>query len=118
MTAPDPIDLDHLDKLYAAATPGKWSLDSDHDDRVIWATGEQFVANVGDWGCASEDRVSPNKAEFVAQHPQVKFVQDMDENDGRAIVALHNAWPAISAELRSLRAENNNNNNNNKEDGK
>lgn len=73
MTAPDPIDLDHLDALYVAATPGDWR-------RV-------YVYNIS------------NSVGWVAR-------VDAGEPTADCIVALYNAWPAVSAELRRLRAEN------------
>lgn len=87
MTAPDPIDLDHLDALYAAATPGYSGAFGDKGLRYRMRDGVHEVS-----GC-NRDGLSTYIADFSDRH------------DAKFYIALHNAWPAVSAELRRLRAE-------------
>lgn len=72
-------DLDELDRLHAAATPGLW------DVARTWA-GHNIVGD--GWVVAQAE----------ARGARVT------EDDSHAIAALHNAWPEISRELRALRA--------------
>lgn len=73
------IDIDELDRMYAAATPGQ--AEAVLDDRIV--------------------RVR------VAGYPYADIVKyasvEADLADAKLIAALHNAWPAISRELRALR---------------
>lgn len=78
MTTTDPTDLDRLDALHAAATPGEWTIESSGNPYIMG------VADLGEVETVAESTFTSNK---------------------RLIVAMHNAWPAISAELRRLRAE-------------
>jgi len=66
------IDLDELERLYAAATPGEWAADETGPIRGI-ISGPLVVAN--------------------------------RRQDRAAIVALHNAFPAMFARLRALENE-------------
>lgn len=79
----DPVDLDRLDALHAAATPARWSVkhNAKHEESRVYAGTNQRAVFDG--------RL------LLGQH-----------EDAELAVALHNAWPAISAELRRLRAEN------------
>lgn len=71
-----PVDLDHLEKLHAAATQGEWRIDED---------GNLVV-----------DRASRKKS-YVADCAWA------EDPDGLYIAATHNALPALIAEVRALR---------------
>ena len=88
-------DLDALDKLHAAATPGEWrwteykercccddALHMQDDDCPDWHEPQQYLLSVAT--CLSIP---------------------MDRRNRSWIVALHNAYPALAAELRELRGE-------------
>src|SRR5688572_4152656 len=89
MTTPD---LDNLDRLYRAATPAPWWREQvpQHQGR------EGFLAqlikyrwdDVPTWIAESSDRGEQSRKDFDC------------------ICELHNAFPALLAELRRLRAEN------------
>ena len=77
-------DLDELDRLHAAATAGPWEV----SDRVdFWSVRAAEGETVFDDGSVCD--------EYRAQCS----VPTRD-----AIVALHNAWPSISARLRAAKA--------------
>lgn len=86
----DATDLDELERVVAEATAGRWSRCG--DDRggckcgLIWSDkSDRTVASTSRVG----DEEGPNENAIA---------------DARAIVALHNAWPSLLAELRALRA--------------
>lgn len=75
--ATNPVDLDHLDKLYAEAAPGPWET---HRGRTVpWISYEADVAG------------------------EILRNEVGGEEDAACIVALHNAYPALAAEIRRLR---------------
>ena len=81
-------DLDELDRLHAAATAGEWEsvlcFAPDDNDEVRMIEGP------------------------VTRGPAGKFIQIISRisprADASAIVALHNAWPEVSARLRAAKA--------------
>jgi hypothetical protein len=79
MTTPEPFDLDNLDNLHAAATPGPWIA--------------------GD--CDQAGTIQSDCGDIIAH--QDSTLADQAELDW--IVALHNAYPAMAAEIRRLRAD-------------
>ena len=81
------LDLDKLDELHAKATPGNW-----------------FVAPVLDNKC--NPYPTTYQAWAFADPAQIASYADAGENtaDLDLIVALRNAYPALRAELRRLRA--------------
>ena len=81
------IDLDELDRLHAAATPGRWCRDADIESAVDCLDSDEAT----EWFEARRRRgFSVIESEF-------------EENRASAI-ALHNAYPALAAEIRALRA--------------
>jgi hypothetical protein len=89
----DPVDLDHLDKLYAAATAGEWRR---------FDTGT--LAGVAA-GALPADRC------YIVPHDPVSRVcyanigTPASSPNLNAIVALHNSYPALRARIRELEAE-------------
>ena len=77
--------LDELDRLHAAATAGPWEV----SDRVdFWSVR------------AAEGETAFDDGSVCDEYRAQCSVPTRD-----AIVALHNAWPAISARLRAAEAE-------------
>jgi hypothetical protein len=75
----DKVDLDALDALHAAATPGEFSFGVRDDGSAWYSIGLPLSEHIqGDIYC--------------------------DRHNLKFIAALHNAYPAIAAELRALRA--------------
>lgn len=70
-------DLDELDRLHAAATPGPWRV------------GRGVIVNDAEYGSLCISNIAK----------RVDVLDDLE-----AIAALMNAWPEISRELRALRA--------------
>lgn len=90
-----PTDLDALDALLAKATPGEWQLSFQTDNEVSIDTGPERRLGYASWkGMAtvfgSDDDDAGN---------------EIMENNAALIVALHNQYPVLAAELRALRAE-------------
>ena len=77
------IDLDALEALLARATPGEWQYGEDHRSH---------------WVLAGDDSIAYEDVTLGGHGP--------DRDDMRAIAALHNAAPALIAELRALQAAN------------
>ena len=76
------VDLDELDRLRAAATPGEWKVLT----------------------IASPDGISERLyAEDGASAIDLAHIPMPWPKHGRLIVALVNAYPALAAELRALR---------------
>lgn len=94
-------DLDLIEKLEQAATPGPWEADTrDEDDCVLWAKAEPkdeeregYVGSVGDGGWADPPEPDLDTAAF-----------DLQAEDCRLIAVLRNAAPDMIAEIRALRA--------------
>ncbi len=78
------MTLDELDRLHAAATAGPWE---------VLVTPESPFCEWRVVGPHYDDAFSD-----AGQSP-------CDDDTRDAIVALHNAWPAISARLRAAEAE-------------
>jgi hypothetical protein len=80
----DKVDLDALDQLHAAATPGEWrgELHALHN--------REDIDNYG----ATYAQLTNGDHEIVGFFP----VYDLEQ-----CAALHNAYPAIAAEIRALR---------------
>ena len=85
---PDQVDLDALDRLIAAATPGPWTRTKPQRDADGWPMG------VGVAGCGPGCMI-------YASPPAGSF----PSSDAELIAALRNAAPALIAELRAARAE-------------
>lgn len=97
------VDIDELERLLAAATPGEWAAEFDPIDAGDHATAVCLPGKAGllgtflaycqhNWSDAdySERRISWKEA----------------TSNAALIVALHNSAPAILTEIRELRAEN------------
>lgn len=97
------FDLDEIERLLAAATPGEWAAEFDPIDAGDHATAVCLPGKAGllgtflaycqhNWSDAdySERRISWKEA----------------TSNAALIVALHNSAPAMLAEIRELRAEN------------
>ena len=87
------IDLDALDKLHAAATPGEWQTYNvqNPDFRQYRAVGVQLMGP-DCWDLADCSLSIPPAPEEPA--------------NAALIVAARNSLPAMIAEIRELRAEN------------
>lgn len=87
----EPVDLDALDALHAKATPGPWVAEwNDHDDHEA---GIDIIQRRGlKGGC----RVA--LVEWDLHEECIRF-------DAELIAALHNAYPAMAAEIRALRLD-------------
>ena len=64
-------DLDELDRLYAAAAPGRWEVDG------------CYITGPNNFRIYDEGGHTPQDAAYI--------------------IALHNTYPALAAELRALR---------------
>lgn len=80
------VDLDALEKVYAASTPGEW-----------WA---HKYSNYTGWSIFAPD------AGCIAERWYSTGRQDEIPRNDLFIVAAHNQLPALIAELRELRVEN------------
>lgn len=95
------MDLDLIEKLEQAATPGPWEADTrDEADCVLWSKAEPkdeerggYVGSVGDGGWSDPPKPDLETAAF-----------DLQAEDCRLIAALRNAAPDMIAEIRALRA--------------
>lgn len=78
------MNLDELDRLYAAADPGPWKLDRQRTYARAAGPGEWVTRPIAIDYSSGPSASLPNLY---------------------AIVALHNAWPEVSARLRAAEAE-------------
>lgn len=81
---PTDVDLDHIDKLHAAATVGEWKA----VHVPAFFREEPWIYIEG--GNADE---------------RWNLAADIDEQDAAFITSIKNAWPAVSREIRMLREE-------------
>lgn len=88
MTAP--IDLDELERLLAAATPGEWVTGCGFERNYLYGGGAHLACIGGSEDYEINDDGSPNEA----------------DNNAALIVAARNSFPALLTEIRELRAEN------------
>jgi hypothetical protein len=83
-----PVDLESLEARHKAATPGPWGYCEASDGKcpcgVVWAPDGETAITESEAGG------------LFRSGSQVAA-------DGASIVALHNAFPAMAAEMRALR---------------
>ena len=81
MTTPtlDEAELDRLERLYAAATPGEWEADGEPHNVIVWSAPEMRVCFM------TSDGEAQANADFI--------------------VAAHESFPALIAAARSLPSE-------------
>jgi hypothetical protein len=104
---PAPVDLDALDALHARCTPPPWYAHNPDDDscmNVFAVTTRPREPDVG-WDEAQNDHaeivaLTLFQAPRVADHETAKW-----QENAECIAALHNAYPALRAELGACRAE-------------
>jgi len=82
------IDLDEVERLYNAATPGDW-----HGDRQDGSIKYRLTS-----GDDCELVLAVDHKNFTSG-----FLGDRGKEDAALIIALHNAFPALLAELRENR---------------
>lgn len=87
MAAGKPVDLDRLEALLGAATPGEWQACGCRKCGLVWAPPDSLLFTGG----GGEDC------------PSLSGEQTANNRD--LIVALRNAAPALLAELRAAREE-------------
>jgi hypothetical protein len=85
--ATEPVDLDRLDALHKAATPGPWEV-CDYGD--FWAVNEVTTISLA-------NRV------FDDGSGGGEYGPECSEDTRDFIIALRNAYPAMAEELRRLR---------------
>ena len=84
-------ELEKLEALHAAATPGEWTPDIDQDRLTVDLASRQRT------GDEPHDWIAPYVAGFEASDGGIA--------DCEAIAALHNAFPAVAKALREAWAE-------------
>lgn len=104
------FDIDEIERLLAAATPGEWEVDSErsedcspkHHDYFIGAAGSD-----GKWVTLFDSVNSDQKLIEEEYDEDYHHAWDVvGKSNAALIVTLHNSAPAMIAELRELRAEN------------
>ncbi|MDH6282879.1 hypothetical protein [Prescottella agglutinans] len=107
------IDLDKLEQVHAKATPGEWAAYNMADDSFDTEDGEGWwwvwVAGRKDYaGVFRMDNGPSNKAAPDGEIAQARIADHdsgiPERNDAKWIAAIHNAAPALIAELREARA--------------
>lgn len=97
-----PVDLDELDAIHARTTPG------------VWATTEDPIGGKGHHTMVCLPRASglyntwiaechSNWRDAIRGEHRISWLEAT--RNATLITALHNAYPAMSAELREARAE-------------
>lgn len=81
-------DLSALDALHAAATPGPYARHRAASTAVVSAAKDQTICSTGGYANNTRD--------------PVELMEELQAN-ADLIVALHNAYPALAAEVRDLR---------------
>jgi hypothetical protein len=106
----DRVDLDELERLHKAATPGPWGWESGGDKQNDAFLGTFFNENDEQIGGYVEVEKFDEKRGFYNSAERDELIA---ENCGHAnyanfasIAANHNALPGLIAELREARADN------------
>lgn len=80
-------DLEALDALHAAGTAGEWSVDPGTENLCV--------------------EIAADTSAYVCSFQYESYLEESERHRGEAdaalIVALHNAWPTVAAELRRAR---------------
>lgn len=84
-----PEEIERIDRLYQAATAGPWHYDRTTISAYVWP-------EKGSWICNLVIPADCWHSETIEDNP--------GSRDARSIVALHNAWPSIKAEIEAGRA--------------
>lgn len=84
------FDIDELERLLAAATPGEWVTGCGFERNYLYGGGAHLACIGGSEDYEINDDGSPNEA----------------DNNADLIAAARNSLPAILTEIRELRAEN------------
>ncbi len=92
VTTPEPFDLDHLDALHAASTPGPWG---NHCGELTQKVPHADVPEAP-WD------FYPAGVDIVREGDDGGFVR---REDLEFVAALRTAYPAMAAEIRRLRAD-------------
>lgn len=109
-------DLDKLEQLHAKATPGPWDAEWDEEEVSIRAGSartqwETYVTPGGVEGRLGRSPASYISTDVILEHDLDWFEDDEISGDNPRIAdaewiaAIHNAAPAIIAELREKRAD-------------
>lgn len=86
------VDIDELERLLAAATPGRWCLQTGALGVNPWISGPNWTR--------------PDRSYVRGGCILNMVAHDEREHDAALIVAARNSLPAILTEIRELRAEN------------
>ena len=97
------FDIDELERLLAAATPGEWDTEFDPIDAGDHATAVCLPGKAGSLGTFLA-YCQHNWGEAVYNQRRISWKEET--SNAALIVALHNSAPAMIAEIRELRAEN------------
>lgn len=97
------FDIDELERLLAAATPGEWGTEFDPFDAGDHATAVCLPGKTGETGTfLAYCQHNWNEADYSERRISWKEAT----TNAALIVAAHNSLPAILTEIRELRAEN------------
>ena len=99
-------ELEKLEALYAAATPGRWSPEvwQGNDDTDGWAaTGPH--QHTEDCVCETEEDRAACKGMGCCEEERSYRDEEQAQEDAKAIAALHNAFPAMAKALREAWVE-------------
>lgn len=110
------IDLDELERLYEAATPGEWGLCNDGKCKCMLLSGEDYpIATFedGEWGdtypairyCDGRGLSGTTVEAYMEIIPYGALPEGMGTANLRLTAALHNTAPELFAELRTLRTD-------------
>ena len=110
---PDPVDLDALDRLIAAATPGPWNTGPMTGAGHVWVYSNCDPlcepASARDWLKKPWRLFSMRRRFDLRYDGKAGCLGDprwgIQEANAALIVALRNAAPALLAELRAARAD-------------
>lgn len=99
------IELEKLEALHAAATPGRWSpyVWQGNDDTGGWAAVGPHQEST-ECVCEGDTHRTACAGEFCADDRSQNDEEQAWE-DAKAIAALHNAFPAMAKALREAQAE-------------
>lgn len=87
-----PEDITRLDELHAKTTPGEWSAD----------IGSSPLGQTGDFEPYADIKCHGEYVAYFNEMAGVALRTGIDVQEGNSLftAAAHNAWPAISAELK------------------
>lgn len=90
------VDIEAIDEIYSRTAQSEWELDA----------GSREIADTGDYYSFAVIEIKGKHAAYFDEMAYAGGDVDIQKGNAEFSVVAHNKWPAISDEIKRLRAEN------------